>query len=471
MSSIRSRLLWRLSLGALVLLLSGAGLLYAGVRWLLTDQFDASLRTKLSTFSTLIEQDGWDIEIGFVEQAMPEFSAEVDPEYIELWPPPPEDEEWQYRSPSLGEGHLPKLAGTEAEPIIWDLELPDGRAGRAIGASFDIHQYTPDPEDPEAVRARITLVLAKGRGNLDRALAMLLGGTAGGILLWIGAGTILVRRAVMRGLRPLQGMAGHVSAIDDPLLAPRFPLEGLPEELAPLAESHNQMLERIRAAFERERRATANIAHELRTPVTELLILAETAERYPTDAGETARRLGELREIGVQMSDRIATLLELARMESGHVLLEIESVDLAEMVRDCWSPLSAAAAARGQTFEIPLGQGPLVKADRAALSILLANLLGNAVAHAPAGDRIACDVQNGNGRCSLVLSNAANALSPRDLDKLTEPFWRASAAREDRSHAGIGLSLAGRLAELLGLELRFAIEGGLFRARLSFAAG
>ena len=201
------------------------------------------------------------------------------------------------------------------------------------------------------------------------------------------------------------------------------------------------------------------------------MIHIETAQRFPAGTEETARRFAELREIGQQMSNWIATLLELARMESGQVPLEIESVDLAEMVRDCWSPLSAAAVAKDQTFHVTVGQSPLVRADRAALSILLANLLSNAVDHAPAGDRIGCEMENGGDRCSLVLSNAANGLSRSDIDKLTEPFWRASRSREDRSHAGIGLSLASRLAVLLELDLAFTLEDGVFRAHLTFEAG
>jgi hypothetical protein len=128
---------------------------------------------------------------------MPEFSAEVAPEYIEMWLA---GGERLYRSPSLGELDLPRFAGTKTEPRVRNLALPDGRAGRAIGAEFDIEQYTADPEAPEAVRARVVLVLARGRAGLDRALAMLLGGTAVGILLPRAEGSSA--RVVSRGLRP-----------------------------------------------------------------------------------------------------------------------------------------------------------------------------------------------------------------------------------------------------------------------------
>lgn len=229
------------------------------------------------------------------------------------------------------------------------------------------------------------------------------------------------------------------------------------------------MLDRIRRAFERERRTTANIAHELRTPVTELVILTEAAQRYTDDSNETARQLGELREIGAQMSSLISTLLELARMESGHVPLESEPIDRAEMVRDCWCAFASASDAKRLTFRAPEGTGPFVIADRAALSILLSNLLSNAVDHAPAGDEVRCELGNGKDPL-LVLSNTANGLTSADLDKLTEPFWRMSSAREDREHSGLGLSLVARLAALLELELSFGVEAGRFRARLGFSS-
>lgn len=466
MRSIRRALRLRLSGAALVLLVVAAGLLYAGVRWLLTDQFDAALHTKLLTFTTLIEQEGEGVELGFIAQAMPEFSAPSEPEYVQMWLTGEVDGWVVYRSPSLENGDLPRFAGTEERPVIWSLALPDGRAGRAIGAEFVIHHYDPGSEGRGA--ARMVLVLARGTAALDRALQWLLGGTSAVILLLLAAGLVLGGQALTRGLRPLDELARHVGAIEDPLRAPRFDPAGVPAELAPLVESHNQMLGRVCKAFERERRTSANIAHELRTPLAELLVLAETAQRYPADPLENTRRLGELREIAEQMSTLIATLLELARMESGHVPLEIESIDLAEMVRDCWSPLAGVADAKRQTFRQLAGHGPLVRADRVALSILLANLLRNAVDHAPVGDQIGCEVAKTGARCELVLSNAANDLTPEDLDKLTEPFWRSSKSREDRSHIGIGLSLVRRLAELLEVELSFQLDERVFRARLSF---
>jgi signal transduction histidine kinase len=85
--------------------------------------------------------------------------------------------------------------------------------------------------------------------------------------------------------------------------------------------------------------------------------------------------------------------------------------------------------------------------------------------------RIDCELKTQPGACELWISNPAAELRHEDLEKLTEPFWRASASREDRAHAGLGLALASRLAELLRAELSFELHNGTFRASLRFHAG
>ena len=463
MKSIRRTLLTRLAVGALALLAVGTGCLYVGVKWLLTDQFDAAMSARIATFATSIEQEGSLVELTFSEESMPEFGAHEAPEYLELWLA---GGAVGWRSPSLAAVDLPHFFGPETAPLHRDLVLPDGRAGRAVGAEIVVKTYEPAEDDPGP--ARIVLVLARSREPLDRALGYLLGGTAGGILLLLGGGWFLGRSAVERGLRPLDDFARHVEAIDDPLRTQPFPVQGVPRELRPLTDEHNQLLERVRVALERERRTTANIAHELRTPVAELVILADVAARCADDPVETARALGQLHELGQQMRNLITTLLELANIESGRIPLEAERIDLAAMVRDCWRPLAEPAEEKGQVFHEPARNGCSVHVDRAALSIVLTNLLSNAVEYAPREAEIRCAIENGAAGCALVVSNPANGLGAEDLGKLSEPFWRASSSREDRTHAGIGLALGRRLAELLELELSFAIQDGTFRARLDF---
>ena len=464
MTSIRRELRLLLCVGALVLLLAAACLLYIGVRWLLVDQFDAGLRAKLGTFTTLIEQDGDLIELGFIDLAMPEFSADNQAEYVQMWLADRDDDYVLYRSPSLHDAHLPRLRGTESAPSFQSLHLPDGRKGRAIGAEFTIREYSPG--EVGRPPARVALALAKGTAGLDMALRTLLAGVVGLIVLFLAAGYLLVGRALRRGLLPLDRFALHVGSVEDPAHARPFDVQGIAAELVPLVEGHNQMLVRLQKVFERERRTAANIAHELRTPVAELVALTEFAHHDGAGAEESARVLAELRELGRQMSGRIATLLELARMEMGQSPLEIETLDLLELLRDCWAPLAGSASAKRQELDLPGGRGPLVLADRVALSILLANLLRNAVDHAPEGDRFRCSLDVNDEDCWLLLANQADGLAASEVELLGEPFWRANAARDDRTHAGLGLTLARRLADLQGLELDFRVEDRVFRVGL-----
>ena len=230
---------------------------------------------------------------------------------------------------------------------------------------------------------------------------------------------------------------------------------------------YNLLLERIKAAFQRERRTAANIAHELKTPIAELQLHSEVALRFAE--GETVDRavLEEVRGIAEQMGRQVGTILELARFESGQIPLEPEELDLGELARECWQHLRVVADAESKSLRWTGDEAARVFLDRAALSIIFSNLLSNAVEYSPPGSEIHL-AMNRNGGCSMTLENQASDLENDDLDKLTEPFWRASTAREDRSHAGIGLALARRLVDLLELRMNFAVDSGLFRVSLHF---
>jgi two-component system sensor histidine kinase QseC len=464
--SIRTAIVAGLAGGTAALLIAGAIALTWGARRLLIDQFDAAAASKLSMFAALFEQEGPRIELDLVDEVLPEFRAGERPEYFQVWRA---DDELA-RSPSLGALALPRRVGTEAAPETFDLVLPDGGNGRAIGALVTVRRYERSLfGDPGP--AQLAIVLARDREELDRALGLLVAGTAGGIAVLVLGGLVLGLRVTDRGLAPVAELVHHVERIGDPTRAAAFPVGATPVELRPIAAGLNRLVERIGRLLERERRTSANVAHELRTPISELLTIAEVALRFG-DAAEARRALEEVLEVGQQMRRLVGTLFELARLEAGaagDAALAREPVDLAELVHACWEPLEPEARKRGIRLEITGAAAP-VEGDPGALAILVSNLLGNAAEHAPEGSRVACALARDRGT-TLQVSNPAGGLLPGDLDKLTEPFWRASAARDDRGHVGLGLALVRRLAEVLGVELRFALVGGELQARLGFPAG
>jgi signal transduction histidine kinase len=463
LSSIRRAIIVRLVLGTAALLCCGTLGFYLGARALLTRQFDAVLRAKVDMLAALFEQEGPRVEFNGDAARAPEFDPGDAPEYFEAWL----GEKLLVRSPSLAEGDLPRRFGPGDEALAFDIVLPDGRQGRAIGMELPIRDYersllgNPGP-------SRVTLVVARGRAELDAALLALLGGAAGGSVALLLGVLLLGARVADRGLAPVGVLVRHVEGIRDPTEAEAYPVAATAVELRPIAAGVNRLVERLAAELQRERRTAANIAHELRTPIAELLLLSDVALHCSDEPEHALEALRQVREISLEMRRLIGTLLELARLESGQLPLEPEPVELSALIEACWQPLADEARARGLAFELR-GARPTVEADRSALAILCANLLSNAVAHAPLAARVECVLSNGPSTY-VTISNPAGALSAADLDKLTEPFWRASAARGERGHAGLGLALARRLAELLQVELTFALEDGLFCARLGFAA-
>ena len=177
------------------------------------------------------------------------------------------------------------------------------------------------------------VAVAHDTGELDRFLAILLWSS---ILITAvaSAGTVAVVQVVVwRGLRPLQDVAARAAQIDEQSLHIRFPLDGLPAELQPICLRLNASLQKLQQAFQRERRFTADAAHELRTPIAELRALANVALRGG-DSGTSAVYFEDARDIAVQMERIVSNLLALARCHAGAMQIVREPVDVSAALMD-----------------------------------------------------------------------------------------------------------------------------------------
>jgi two-component system sensor histidine kinase QseC len=464
--SIQSRILTGIILCNTLLLLGGSVLLYVVVRSLLVHQFDDVLQTKVGLLATLTEQRGVEIELHFADEFMPEFEAEADPEYFQVWI---DGGGVLERSNSLAGADLPRVFGTIAEPVIQDLDLPDGRAGRMIGIRVPVEEYRPfRGVDPG--RATVIIVQARGRVRLDTVLAGLSLRLALLALVLVFLTSSLTLWTVRRGLSPLAGVAAHVKAMDLPKLPAALSTAGLPRELVDVVERLNELTERLRAAFARERRTTANIAHELRTPISELQALTEVALRWPDDPQYSADVNRQAHAIALQMKRQITTILQLARAESESFEPQPEPLSLRGELARCWEEHRQAAEHKEQRFHLDVPADRLVLADRSVVEILLHNLLHNAVEYAPRGGDIDCAAASANGHVTLTISNPDASLSPADLENLAEPFWRKDEARRNPAHVGLGLALVKQLAAVSHIPLGFGLESGRFQVSLSFTA-
>jgi two-component system sensor histidine kinase QseC len=252
-------------------------------------------------------------------------------------------------------------------------------------------------------------------------------------------------------MRPLDEIGDAVERIDPATLGGRFDVAKLPVELRSVAEKLNELLSRLDDAFRRERRFTANVAHELRTPIAELRSLAEVAIQWPpADAESAASGFGDVLAVARQMESVVAALLAIARCQAGQEPLAFKPVALDEVIAEAWRPF--AAAARARCLETPFCRtDAVVETDRTVLLVVLRNLFANAAAYTPTGGRIWCEADGRGGEhCVLAVLNTNDSLTTKDLPLLSEPFWRKDASRGTSSeNAGLGLSLVAAYANLL----------------------
>ncbi len=475
MNSIRRRLIGPLLLGSSLLILAAGLLLSSWISRRLLAELDHALLAKARALATLTGQEAGEVEIDFADEHMPEFSAPVEPEYFELWLA---DGTVLERSESLGSRDLPRFPRLAKEPRFRDVRLPDGRPGRLVEIDF-VPQFEEDESpwaekllDPTAplpaphLQAAM-LVTARSRRELNTLIRSIYGVSIGVAALLASALGLLVHVSVRRGLQPLDEIGRQVEMLDAERLDQRIRMEPGTLELAPVLERLNALLARLQVSFERERRFSSDIAHELRTPIAELRSLAQVGARWPEDRENVRSYFQDVDAIARQMEGTVVNLLSLARCDSGLERLETAEVELRGLVEETWSRFAPEAERKGLVFALAEGPPVTVVSDRGKLSLILWNLFSNAVAYSPPGSTVSCSVDESG----IAVGNPAPLLEPEDLPHLFERFWRKDAARTGSLHAGLGLPLARAFAELLGWEISVELEGGRVVVRVSRFAG
>jgi two-component system sensor histidine kinase QseC len=255
----------------------------------------------------------------------------------------------------------------------------------------------------------------------------------------------------------LDQLAEQAAGITAESLGTRFPTETLPGELTPISCRLNDLLGRLEQAFERERRFSADLAHELRTPIAELRSFAELALKWP-EARE-AQTDREVLGIALQMEGMVTRLLALLRSEHGRLPVTREPVVPEPLVTGLWKGFAERAATKQLRFACQMTGPAELETDPVLLRSILTNLLDNAVEYTPCGDLVELNYRGENDRFTFQVANTTEHLIPADVNKLFDRFWRKDAARSNNEHSGLGLSLSKAFAQVLGLELTAALDG------------
>ena len=258
---------------------------------------------------------------------------------------------------------------------------------------------------------------------------------ASGLLGWFAA---------RRGLAPLRLMRERAAQVTAQKLNYRLPVDAVPAELADLATSLNDMLARLEEAFVRLSDFSSDIAHELRTPVSNLMMQTQVSLARARDAQSYRSILESNAEEFERLARMISDMLFLAKAENGPASVLAESaptqVDLAREVRELFEFYEALAQERGITLQLK-GTGS-VRGDRLMLRRALSNLLSNALRYTPRGQSIVVDIDGSTCRTLVAVENPGETIAPQHLSRLFERFYRADPTRQGAHGEGTGLGLA-----------------------------
>ena len=251
-----------------------------------------------------------------------------------------------------------------------------------------------------------------------------------------GLGWLVARR----GLLPLRQVTAVAASISAASLQERIPLAAVPLELQQLAASFNAMLARLDDAFMRLSNFSADIAHELRTPLSNLMTQTEVVLAQPRDSEAYQETLYANLDDCKRMARMIDDMLFLAKADNGLIVPEQQPVALDVEVEKLFEYYRLLADERG--IRLQLHGHAVVRGDVLMLHRALSNLLSNALRYTPAGASIQVELeQNANGS-ELRLSNPGPTIAGEHLERLFDRFYRADPARREGSPHNAGLGLA-----------------------------
>lgn len=335
------------------------------------------------------------------------------------------------------------------------------------GLYYNLVPLTKQQAEATATSGDVTVKLQRGTRGAGLSAWLVVGLFLMGLaltaaLIW-GLASALARR-LRHQAADLVASAEAVAAGD---LAVRA--EVTDDELGRAAGAFNQMAERLAAADERQRRFLADVAHELRTPVTAIDGFAEAlADGTAKDPADQQEAVAFIRDEAARLRALIGDLRELTWLDLGPSARHTQ-IDLAESARDAVARLSALADDGDVTLTGPGGAVPIAS-DPAHLQTILANLIMNAIAATPPGGRV--DVRAGRDGATawLEVADTGRGIAPEHLTRIFDRLYRVDTARSrDGGGSGLGLAIVKRLAELLGGEVSVLSapgEGATFTVRL-----
>lgn len=246
--------------------------------------------------------------------------------------------------------------------------------------------------------------------------------------------------AARTGLKPLRAMKSRAQAVNANKLDERMPAESVPIEMADLATSLNDMLQRLQNDFRRLSEFSSDLAHELRTPISNLLTQTQVVLAQPRTVEEYQDTLASNAEEFQRLARMVSDMLLLAKAEHGLLLPSTEEIELQKEVLALLDFYEALAEEKSVSLHCS-GDGRIL-GDRLMLRRAISNLLSNALKYTPAKGQVEISIESTPDHVCLRVTNTGASISAEHLPRLFDRFYRADKARTHAESDGAGLGLA-----------------------------
>ena len=269
------------------------------------------------------------------------------------------------------------------------------------------------------------------------------------------------------GLQPISRLATEVGSKEATDLTD-IKLEKVPRELGRLATTINELLRRLEASFQREKRFAADAAHELRTPIAAIQVHLHNLRNEQQAPGDTVARLEE----GVErLSHLVEQTLVLNRLAPDQYMAKFTTIDLQKIARQVIADVYTDIEAKQQGIELT-GEPCEIRGDAFGIEMLILNLVNNAIKYTPTDGQIAVGVFRQGDRAVLQVMDTGPGIPASERQRVFERFYRVGGDRHNSgvSGCGLGLSIVQRIVALHGAELALGegINGGGLKVTVSF---
>ena len=434
-STFRARLTLGMTLLSLVVLATASTAIYLWARQALRATFDSVLFTVAQIeVASAVDEPGGPVH---PHESLPVPPPGSGPGYERVVRIRSEDGTIDLHTINLERGpRLETDPALEARAFAGEVSFGDTRRGRAIYRGV----YYPF-RDPEG--HKLVAVVAIPKGPLERTLWSLLG-ALGASLVVGGLGAAWGANHLARRLtRPLERIAEGARAVGETSLSARIPEVSPDEELRQVTAILNEMLGRLEAAFQTERRFLADASHELRSPLSNVRGTIEVALRRPRSEHEYRETLAaSLAEIE-RLSRLVNSLLTLSRADAGQLPFTFAPCQLAAIAEDAVKAHASRAAERDVRLDLAAPEPLDVLADADRLREVIDNLIDNALRYSPPGSAVVVSVRREGDRARLSVQDSGPGLSPDEQTHVFDRFYRADRSRARHSGGtGLGLSIA-----------------------------